>query len=53
MFTPEEVEARPAQIERERPQRDMDAIDVYKPELGRPCRFGFVWQGDQCAFARV
>ncbi len=33
MFTPEEVEEHLARIERERVQRDMDAMDVYDPEL--------------------
>ena len=33
MFTPEEIEEHLARIERERLQRDMDAMDVYDPEL--------------------
>ena len=33
MFTPEEIEEHPARIERERLQRDLDAMDVYDPEL--------------------
>ena len=33
MFTPEEMAAHLARIERERVQRDMDAMDVYDPEL--------------------
>ena len=33
MFTPEELEEHLARIERERLQRDMDAMDVYDPEL--------------------
>ena len=33
MFTPEEIDEHLARIERERLQRDMDAMDVYDPEL--------------------
>ena len=33
MFTPEEIEEHLARIERKRLQRDMDAMDVYDPEL--------------------
>ena len=33
MFTPEEIEEHLARIERERLQHDMDAMDVYDPEL--------------------
>ena len=33
MFTPEEIEEHLARIERERLQRDMDAMDVYDPGL--------------------
>ena len=33
MFTPEEIEEHLARIERGRLQRDMDAMDVYDPEL--------------------
>ena len=33
MFTPEEIEEHLARVENERLQRDMDAMDVYDPEL--------------------
>ena len=33
MFTPEEIEEHLARIKRERLERDMDAMDVYDPEL--------------------
>ena len=33
MFTPAEIDEHLARIERERLQRDMDAMDVYDPEL--------------------
>ena len=33
IFTPEEIEEHLARIERERLERDMDALDVYDPEL--------------------
>ena len=49
MFTPEEIEEHLARVERERLQRDMDAMDVYDPELDDPAapaaearRFEFV-----------
>ncbi len=49
MFTPEEIEEHLARIERERLQRDMDAMDVYDPALDDPAapaaearRFEFV-----------
>ena len=49
MFTPEEIGEHLARIERERLQRDMDAMDVYDPELDDPAapaaearRFEFV-----------
>ena len=33
MFTPEEIEEHLARIERERLKRDMDAMDVYDPDV--------------------
>ena len=33
MFTPEEIEEHLARLERKRLERDMDAMDVYDPEL--------------------
>ena len=49
MFTPEEIDEHLARVQRLRLEQDMDAMDVYDPELDdlaasepRPRRFGFV-----------